>query len=47
MKESLQMDMYLNMQIKREVVSMPNIIKPQPRQEQFLSSIADIVIFGG
>lgn len=26
---------------------MPKVIKPQPRQEQFLSSIADIVIFGG
>lgn len=27
--------------------AMPSIIKPQPRQEQFLSSKADIVIFGG
>lgn len=26
---------------------MPVVIKPQPKQEQFLSSPADIVIYGG
>lgn len=26
---------------------MSTVIKPQPRQEQFLSSAADIVVFGG
>ena len=27
--------------------AMPQIIKPQPKQEQFLSSSADLVIYGG
>lgn len=26
---------------------MPRVIKPQPKQEQFLSSSADLVIYGG
>lgn len=26
---------------------MPVVIKPQPKQEQFLSSPADIVVYGG
>ena len=26
---------------------MPQIIRPQPKQEQFLSNPADIVIYGG
>lgn len=26
---------------------MSTVIKPQPRQEQFLSSNADVVVFGG
>lgn len=26
---------------------MPTVIKPQPKQEQFLSSKADLVIYGG
>lgn len=26
---------------------MPEIIKPQPKQEEFLSNPADIVIYGG
>ena len=30
-----------------EVVPVPEIIKPQQRQEDFLSNSADIVIFGG
>ena len=26
---------------------MPKIIKPQPKQEEFLSNPADVVIYGG
>ena len=26
---------------------VPQIIKPQPKQEEFLSSPADLVIYGG
>jgi hypothetical protein len=26
---------------------MPEVIRPQPKQEEFLSNSADIVIYGG
>lgn len=33
--------------IKKGGDAMPKVIKPQPKQEEFLSSSADLVIYGG